>query len=60
MAIPEEALAELKDSLGAENVSDDPAVLQSYSYMNSIASNMFGQWQMRRSCWASTSAWGDL
>ena len=49
--IPEEAYKEFVDALGEDNVSTDPGVLETYTYMNGLAQGSFGvHWNVRPVC----------
>jgi len=49
--IPEEAYKAFEAALGAENVSADPGILETYTYMNGLAQGMFGfYWGIRPIC----------
>lgn len=46
--IPEKAYEEFVDALGQDNVSVDPGVLETYTYMNGLAQGAFGtHWNKR-------------
>ncbi|SHL27282.1 glycolate oxidase [Desulfatibacillum alkenivorans DSM 16219] len=47
MAIPLEAKKALEEALGAENISDDPGVIETYSHMNGLGSAASGYWWAR-------------
>ena len=49
--IPEEAYREFADALGEDNVSIDPGVLETYTYMNGLGQGGIGtQWVYRPVC----------
>ncbi len=49
--IPEQAYQEFVDTLGERNVSTDPGVMETYTYMNGLAQGAFGfHWHIRPVC----------
>ncbi len=54
--ISDEALVELEEAIGKENVSADPGILETYTYMNGLAQGMFGfYWGIRPVCTRSAA-----
>ncbi|MCP4682572.1 MAG: FAD-binding oxidoreductase, partial [Desulfobacterales bacterium] len=49
--IPEDAYIEFEEAVGENNVSTDPGVLETYTYMNGLAQGAFGiHWAVRPVC----------
>lgn len=49
--ISKEAYKDLENIVGENNVSDDPGILQTYTYMNGLAQGTFGtQWSIKPVC----------
>ncbi len=47
MPIPDDACKELEEALGSENVSQDPGLIETYTFMNGLGSAMTGNWVVR-------------